>query len=184
MITRNMKSCLALAIAATLSACGSSGSLPASETPVYACDTTTATKADDLRIYQVMVESFVNGDDTIGHGTGYGTSHHKGDLQGIIDSLDYIDSLGVNAIWLTPIFESIPVEGQDHWADRLDATGYFTSNYFAIDPRFGTMEKARELVDKAHEKGLYVSLMVSLVTIKATLFHLLKDVCHTVNTTL
>lgn len=156
MITRNMKSCLALAVAATLSACGSSSSLPASETSIYACDATTTAKADDLRIYQVMVESFVNGDDTIGHGTGYGTSHHKGDLQGIIDSLDYIDSLGVNAIWLTPIFESVPMEGQDHWADRLDATGYFTSNYFAIDPRFGTMEKARELVNKAHEKGLYV----------------------------
>lgn len=62
-----------------------------------------------------MVESFVDGDKQVGHGTGYGTSHHKGDLQGIIDSLDYIQSLGVNAIWLTPIFESIPVEGQDHW---------------------------------------------------------------------
>ncbi|MCW8329438.1 alpha-amylase family glycosyl hydrolase [Photobacterium sp. SDRW27] len=156
MITRNIKSCLALAIAASLSACGSSSSLPSASTPAYTCDAEMMTKADDLRMYQIMVESFVNGDDTIGHGTGYGTSHHKGDLQGVIDSLDYIESLGVNAIWLTPIFDSVPVEGQDHWADRLDATGYFTSNYFAIDPHFGTMEKARELVDKAHEKGLYV----------------------------
>ncbi|WP_051035795.1 alpha-amylase family glycosyl hydrolase [Photobacterium marinum] len=155
-ITRNIKSCLALAIAASLSACGSSGSLPSSETPAYVCDAAMTAQADDLRIYQIMVESFVNGDDAIGHGTGYGTSHHKGDLQGVIDSLDYIQSLGMNAIWLTPIFDSVPVEGQDHWADRLDATGYFASNYFAIDPRFGTMDKARELVEKAHEKGLYV----------------------------
>ena len=156
MIKRNIKSCLALAIAASLSACSSTSSETEANTPVYACDAAVTEKANDLRMYQIMVESFVNGDDTIGHGTGYGTSHHKGDLQGVIDSLDYIQSLGVNAIWLTPIFESVPVEGQDHWADRLDATGYFTSNYFAIDPRFGTMEKARELVEKAHEKGLYV----------------------------
>ena len=157
MIIRNIKSsCLALAIAASLSACGNTSTDPLASTPAYACDATVAAKADDLRIYQIMVESFVNGDDSIGHGTGYGTSHHKGDLQGIIDSLDYIESLGMNAIWLTPIFHSVPVDGQDHWADRLDATGYFTSNYFEIDPRFGDLEKARELVDKAHEKGLYV----------------------------
>lgn len=122
----------------------------------YACNTSSDSKIDDLRLYQVMVESFVNGDDSIGHGTGYGTSHHKGDLQGIIDSLEYIQSLGVNAIWLTPIFDSIPIAGQDHWADRLDATGYYASNYFAIDPRFGTMEKAKQLVDEAHKRGLYV----------------------------
>ncbi|WP_413699887.1 alpha-amylase family glycosyl hydrolase [Psychromonas sp. KJ10-10] len=122
----------------------------------YACNASITSKVDDLRMYQVMVESFVNGDENIGYGTGYGTSHHQGDLQGIIDSLEYIQSLGVNAIWLTPIFDSVPIAGQDHWADRLDATGYYASNYFAIDPRFGTMEKAKELVDEAHKRGLYV----------------------------
>ncbi|XHF83360.1 alpha-amylase family glycosyl hydrolase [Vibrio sp. HN007] len=105
-----------------------------------------------------MVESFVDGDDSIGHGTGYGTSHHNGDLQGIIDSLDYIESLGVNAIWLTPIFEAEPIPGQDHWADRLDATGYFSTDYFKVDPRFGDLEKAKELVEEAHKRGLYVFL--------------------------
>ncbi|MGF1734536.1 alpha-amylase family glycosyl hydrolase [Photobacterium satsumensis] len=156
---RNLRSFLAVAIAASLAACNSADNVAdvaSVNSNAYMCDSTLTAQANDLRIYQVMVESFVNGDDAIGHGTGYGTSHHKGDLQGIIDSLDYIESLGVNAIWLTPIFDSIPVEGQDHWADRLDATGYFTSNYFAVDPRFGTMEQAKELVDKAHEKGLYV----------------------------
>lgn len=162
---RNQRSLIALAIVASLTACSASDSTienavntstaPLSAT-VYACDSQMTAKADDLRIYQIMVESFVDGDKQVGHGTGYGTSHHKGDLQGIIDSLDYIQSLGVNAIWLTPIFESIPVEGQDHWADRLDATGYFASDYFKIDPRFGTLEQARELVEQAHAKGLYV----------------------------
>lgn len=128
----------------------------ASLTPAYDCNASTRAKASDLRIYQIMVESFVDGEKGTGHGTGYGTSHHQGDLQGIIDSLDYIKSLGMNAIWMTPIFNSEPVAGQSHWDDRLDATGYFATDYFSIDPRFGTLEQAKELVEKAHAKGLYV----------------------------
>ncbi len=120
------------------------------------CDNPTYDKAMNLRIYQVMTESFINGDAGIGHGVGYGTSHHRGDIQGIIDSLEYIKGLGFNAIWLTPIFDSVPLADQDLAADRLDATGYYTSNYFAIDPNFGSMEKARELVETAHAMGLYV----------------------------
>ncbi|MDN2482524.1 alpha-amylase family glycosyl hydrolase [Vibrio agarivorans] len=155
------QSLLAVAIVGALQACGgSSGSEGGSggETPVdaYQCSSQVAENSNQLRTYQIMVESFVNGDDSIGHGTGYGTSHHKGDLQGIIDSLDYIESLGVNAIWLTPIFHSEAIDGQDHWADRLDATGYFATDYFAVDPRFGDLETARELVDEAHRRGLYV----------------------------
>ena len=60
----------------------------------------------DLRMYQVMVESFVDGDPTRNYNAGYGTSHHKGDIRGIINSLDYIKSLGMNAIWMTPVFDS------------------------------------------------------------------------------
>ncbi|WP_367989020.1 pullulanase-type alpha-1,6-glucosidase [Vibrio sp. NTOU-M3] len=111
--------------------------------------------ACDLRIYQVMMESFVDGDSKHDYGVGYGTSHHKGDLQGVIDSLDYIASLNMNAIWLTPIFDSCAGEGGD---DKLDATGYFACDYFNVDPNFGTKEKLKELVDKAHAKGLYVIL--------------------------
>lgn len=122
----------------------------------YACSTQVAEKTNTLMTYQIMVESFVDGDSSIGHETGYGTSHHKGDLQGIINSLDYIQALGVNAIWLTPIFESQPIVGQDHWADRLDATGYFATDYFKIDPRFGDLATAKTLVDEAHKRGLYV----------------------------
>ena len=153
---------LAVAISTLLVAgCANQSSTIASDNeknpiPAYACNATSQKKSDDLRIYQVMVESFVDGDKTIGHGTGYGTSHHQGDLQGIIDSLDYIKSLGMNAIWMTPVFYSKPVAGQSHWDDRLDATGYFATDYFSIDPRFGTLEKAKELVEKAHKKGLYV----------------------------
>ncbi|NOH98311.1 alpha-amylase family glycosyl hydrolase [Vibrio sp. 99-70-13A1] len=148
----------ALAISAILLAgCQSSPeSVQAPTVAAYQCQADNNTAVNDLRIYQVMVESFVDGDNSIGHGTGYGTSHHNGDIQGIIDSLDYIESLGMNGIWLTPIFNSEPIAGQDHWADRLDATGYFATDFFNIDPRFGTLEDAKKLVEEAHARGLYV----------------------------
>ncbi|MFL5351380.1 alpha-amylase family glycosyl hydrolase [Archangium sp.] len=111
-----------------------------------------------LRLYQIMVEAFVDGDSTADYNTGYGTSPHKGDLTGILNSLDYIRSTGANALWLTPIFNSVPVSGQSDWADRLDATGYFASDYFNVDPHFGTNEKLRALVAAAHSKGMYVFL--------------------------
>ena len=120
------------------------------------CTQPSQIETNNLRMYQIMVESFVDGDKQADYNTGYGTSHHKGDLQGIIDSLDYIQSLGVNAIWLTPIFESSPIKGQSHWDDKLDATGYFTSDYFKIDPKFGTLKQAKTLVKEAHKRGLYV----------------------------
>ncbi|HYO67881.1 MAG TPA: alpha-amylase family glycosyl hydrolase [Archangium sp.] len=111
-----------------------------------------------LRLYQIMVEAFVDGDSTTNYNTGYGTSPHKGDIQGIINSLDYIQSTGVNALWLTPIFNSVRVAGQSDWADRLDATGYFASDYFNVDPHFGSNDKLKELVAAAHARGLYVFL--------------------------
>ena len=124
----------------------------------YACTASVYDKAKELRTMQVMVEAYIDGDSAADYDTGYGTSAHKGDLQGIINSLDYIKSLGINALWLTPIFESTVKSGQDEWANRLDATGYFTSNYFKIDPKFGTLEQARTLVDEAHKRGMYVFL--------------------------
>jgi glycosidase len=123
--------------------------LPVHAGTVHASDAARRTAFNDLRIYQIMVESFVDGTAEHDYNTGYGASHHRGDLQGIIDSLDYIASLNVNAIWLTPVFNS-------NGSTKLDATGYFTEDYFDIDPKFGTKELARQMVDRAHELGLYV----------------------------
>ncbi|EOC1775195.1 pullulanase-type alpha-1,6-glucosidase [Vibrio fluvialis] len=120
----------------------------------YACYQDDA-PACNLRIYQVMVESFVDGDSGADYGVGYGSSHHKGDLQGIIDSLDYIASVNVNAIWLTPVFDSCAGTGTDN---KLDATGYFACDYFNVDPNFGTNAQLKTLIDTAHAKGLYVFL--------------------------
>ena len=123
-----------------------------------ACFKGVANPECNLRIYQVMVEAFADGDPAADYGTGYGTSPHKGDLVGITNALDHIKSTGVNAIWLTPIFESARITGQDEWANRLDATGYFATNYFKVDPKFGTDAQFRALVDAAHARGLYVFL--------------------------
>ena len=119
-------------------------------------------KFNNLRIYQVMVESYIDGDPERNYNDGYGTSHHKGDLKGITIALPYIKNLGMNAVWLTPIFDSekgTPSYSPDNSPNiKLDATGYFTRNYFKIDPNFGTLQDAKDLVKKAHELGLYVFL--------------------------
>lgn len=60
--------------------------------------------------------------------------------------MTYIKSLGMNAVWLTPIFDSDAGNGS---YPKLDATGYFARDYFKIDPNFGTLEDARELVNTA-----------------------------------
>ena len=69
-----------------------------------------------------------------------------GNLRGVIDHLDYVASLGVTAIWLTPIFKV----GSYH--------GYDTIDYKEIDPRFGTKADLAELVQAAHGRGLRVIL--------------------------
>lgn len=113
----------------------------------------------NIRMYQIMVESFKHGENgASGYTSAWGPSKHDGNLRGIIDSLDYIKSTGVNAIWLTPIFETKEIQGQDASFNKLDGTGYFTSDYFAIDPKFGTKKELIELVNKAHSKGMYVML--------------------------
>jgi len=109
---------------------------------------------NNLRIYQVMVSSFQSGDKKLGYYAGYGPSAHKGDLQGIINALDYIHDLGFNCLWMTPIFDSTGGTG----GYRLQSTGYFATNYFKVDPNFGTEEHLKALVKKAHSLGIYVIL--------------------------
>lgn len=107
---------------------------------------------NNLRIYQVMVGAFQDGDGNVGYGTGYGPSSYNGDLQGIIDSIDYIKDLGMNAIWMTPIFNS--------WTGDINgqSTGYYADDYYNVDPNFGTNGDLRTLVDTAHAEGLYIIL--------------------------
>lgn len=73
---------------------------------------------------------------------------HGGDLQGIMDHLDYVADLGATAIWNTPLLLDNEPEGSYH--------GYACADYYHIDPRFGDNALYRAFVDKAHEKGLKV----------------------------
>lgn len=111
------------------------------------------TNPNELRIYQVMVSSFQDGDPSIGYTQAYGPSNalKGGDLQGIINAADYIKDLGCNALWMTPIFQSAG-------GGPLDSTGYFAYDYFNVDNRFGTNEKFAELVQVYHDRGIAVIL--------------------------
>ena len=127
-----------------------SSSISIEEKPV----TKLVSDPNELRIYQVMVASFQDGDSSIGYTQMWGPDNQLkgGDLQGIINAVPYIKELGCNAIWMTPIFES----GTGN--EKLDATGYFAMDYFNIDDQFGTMEKFDELVETCHNEGLAVIL--------------------------
>lgn len=81
---------------------------------------------------------------------GYGMDFHNGDLDGIIQKLDYLQDLGINAIYLNPIFTSPSV----HKYDSLD--------YFQIDPHLGGEKSFQRLMEEAHKRGMYVMLDISI----------------------
>jgi glycosidase len=103
--------------------------------------------------YQIFPDRFFNGDkrNDPPNVASWGDKPKRnnffgGDIQGIIQKLDYIENLGVNAIYLTPIFSSI----SNHKYDIYD--------YFNVDPHFGDNETLKKLVDEAHERGIKVIL--------------------------
>lgn len=73
-------------------------------------------------------------------------ARHGGDLAGIANHLDYFSDLGVTALWFTPVLENNMEGGSYH--------GYATTDYYKIDPRFGSNEEYRDLIEKAHQKGI------------------------------
>lgn len=75
-------------------------------------------------------------------------ARHGGDLKGIEKNLDYIESLGMTAIWLNPVLENDMPGGTYH--------GYATTNYYRVDPRFGTNEEYRTLIANSHKRGIKV----------------------------
>ncbi len=107
-------------------------------------------------IYLIMPDRFANGDpsnddaddmtEKADRSEFFG--RHGGDIQGIIDHLDYIAGLGATAIWCTPLLEDNAPEGSYH--------GYACTDYYRIDPRYGSNELYKEFVEKSHEKGLKV----------------------------
>ena len=78
---------------------------------------------------------------------------HGGDLNGIREHLDYFCDLGVTALWLTPVLENDSPDNENGFSTYH---GYATTNYYRVDPRFGTNDDYRRLCDEAHAKGLKV----------------------------
>lgn len=73
-------------------------------------------------------------------------ARHGGDLAGIMQHLDYLDSLGITAIWTTPVLENDMGEGSYH--------GYAATDYYKIDPRLGTNEDYVRLAESMHQRGM------------------------------
>lgn len=108
-------------------------------------------------LYLIMPDRFANGNpenDNIPMRTPYQVdrndpnARHGGDLAGIEQQLDYIEDLGVTAIWLNPVLENDMEGGSYH--------GYATTDYYRVDPRFGSNEEYVRLIDKTHQRGMRI----------------------------
>lgn len=78
---------------------------------------------------------------------------HGGDLEGVRQHLDYFNELGVTALWFTPVLENNSPDTDNGFSTYH---GYATTDYYRVDPRFGTNAQYRQLIDEAHAKGLKV----------------------------
>ena len=101
----------------------------------------------DLVIYQIYPRSFKDGN-----------NDGIGDLKGMIEKLDYLKELGINAVWMSPVYASPNVDN-----------GYDISDYFAIMEEFGTMEDWDAFRDGAHERG--IAIIMDLV-LNLSLIHI------------
>lgn len=107
-------------------------------------------------IYLIMSDRFVDGDTTNNNATSTSEKCNKqnihgrfgGDIQGIINSLDHIVQTGATTIWPTPLL----LDNEPEWSYH----GYACADYYHIDPRFGSNEQYRKMVEIAHQKGLKV----------------------------
>ncbi|WP_214229542.1 glycoside hydrolase family 13 protein [Pedobacter sp. B4-66] len=108
-------------------------------------------------IYLLMPDRFANGDPKNDVIKGMRETklnrdsmyyRHGGDIQGLINKLDYLKDLGVTAIWMTPEIENdMPL---------VSYHGYAATDHYKIDPRYGTLDLYKTYVDKAHQKGLKI----------------------------
>jgi alpha-amylase len=113
-----------------------------------------------------MTDRFNNGDTAsdINFGrnktTGKLRGFEGGDIKGIIQKIDdgYFEQLGINAIWLTPIVEQIHDGVDEGTGLSYGFHGYWTRDWTALDPNFGTKKDLAELVEKAHAKGIRIML--------------------------
>ncbi len=107
-------------------------------------------------IYLLMPDRFANGDPSLDNQPGMQEQadrdnpdgRHGGDIQGIRDNLDHIADMGFTALWMNPVFENDQ--------PRYSYHGYAITDFYQIDPRFGTNEDYRDLVEEAGEKDIKI----------------------------
>ena len=121
----------------------------------------------DEVIYFLLPDRFENGDrandrgglkgDRLAHG--YDPTHkgfyHGGDLKGLIKRLDYLQGMGITAIWLAPVFKNKPVQGPKG-QESSGYHGYWVTDFTQVDPHLGTNADFKALVDAAHGRGMKV----------------------------
>lgn len=116
-------------------------------------------------IYLLMPDRFSNGDTTndfftdmrdTGHDRNNPFDRHGGDLQGVINHLDYLKELGVTSIWMTPVTENDMSRTQEANTSRSTYHGYAFTDQYSVDRRFGGNEMYKKYVAAAHSKGLKV----------------------------
>jgi pullulanase len=127
---------------------------------------------DEARIYFMLTDRFEDGDKSNNPVAGYDPNHseayHGGDFRGIINKLDYIEDLGINTIWISPVVDNIDFnKGVDFTTeDGLAAKqyayhGYWAKDFTSLDETLGDMETFKELIEKAHDRG--IKIMVDVV---------------------
>jgi len=139
-----------LIITLFLSACSDAG-------PVDG-DFEITSNVDDWRdevIYQLMVDRFANGDVSNDYNVRASSpgDYHGGDWQGVIDKLDYLEGLGVTALWISPVVKNVEED-----AGFASYHGYWTQDFKSVNPHFGDIAKLREMVKACHERGIKVIL--------------------------
>jgi alpha-amylase len=111
----------------------------------------------DQVIYQIVVDRFENGDPNNDFNVepDAPARYHGGDWRGIVDRLDYLETLGVTALWISPVVKNVEED-----AGFSSYHGYWTQDFLRANPHFGDLAALRALVDAAHERGMLVILDV------------------------
>ncbi len=121
---------------------------------------------ENANVYFLLIDRFNNGDKTNDHTfnrnkpTGKLRGFEGGDIRGVIQKLDegYFEKLGITAIWMTPVVEQIHDGVDEGTGFTYGFHGYWTRDWSALDPSFGTKKDLAELVQKAHAKGIRILL--------------------------
>jgi len=119
---------------------------------------------DESRIYFLLTDRFYDGDETnnINVDKSHLEAYHGGDFRGLIDKLDYLDELGINTLWITPIVDNIDFnQGAGFGGKQYGYHGYWAKDFTKLDEHLGDIETFKELIEKAHDRG--IKIMVDVV---------------------